>query len=145
MNPKHLGLFLVIAAAVLSASACGGGGSSSSTATVTTVPTTASKPVNEAGRTYTPLKPKGQIVHVQEGIPNDKAIRLSTKRVHTGLVSFVIVNESDQDHGFAINGKESPVLGLEETAILTVNFTHPGKYEYISTLGGDPGILVVTK
>jgi hypothetical protein len=144
MSPRRLALPVLVAAAVLSSSACGGG-SSSSTATVTTVPTTASKPVNEAGRSYTPIKPKGQIVHVQEGIPNDKSIVLSTKRVHTGLVSFLIVNESDVDHGFAINGKESPVLGVGETAILTVNFTHPGKYEYISTLGGDPGILVVTK
>ena len=143
MNAKHLGLLALVTAAVLAASACGGGGSS--TTTVTTVPTTASKPVNEAGRSYTPVKPRGQVVHVQEGIPNDKSIVLSTKRVHTGLVSFVIVNLSDEDHGFAINGKESQVLGLEETAVLTVNFTHPGKYEYISTLGGDPGILVVTK
>jgi hypothetical protein len=142
MNAKHLGLLLLVAATVLGASACGGG---SSTATVSTVPTTASKPVNEAGRSYTPVKPKGQVVHVQEGIPNGKSIVLSTKRVHTGLVSFVIVNLSDEDHGFAINGKESQVLGLEETAVLTVNFTHPGKYEYISTLGGDPGFLVVTK
>ncbi len=144
MNARHLGLLILLSATVLSASACGGGSSSATGDATTTVPTTASKPINEAGRTYTPVKPKGQVVHVTEGIPADTSIKLSTKRVHKGVVTFVVINESDVDHGFAINGKETPALGVEETALLTVTFKKPGKYEYISTLGGDPGILVVT-
>ena len=144
MNARHLGLLILLCVAVLSASACGSGSSSATSDATTTVPTTASAPVNEAGRTYKPVQVKGQVVHVTEGIPEQKSITLSTKRVHKGVVTFVVVNQSDVDHGFAINGKETPVLGVGETAALTVTFKKAGKYEYISTLGGDPGILVVT-
>jgi hypothetical protein len=144
---RPAGFLCVVGLMALSVSACGGGGSKSGSQSVaqTTSTTTTSTAVNEAGRTYKPIPVRGQVVKVEEGVPDDNSMTITPDHVKTGLVTFEVINETSIAHDFEIAGKRTPVLGESETAVLTVNFTKPGNYSYSSRMGEEPGTFRVTR
>ena len=52
-----------------------------------------------------------------------------------GVVNFHLINDGDVTHDFSIAGQKTPVVGPGGTATLTVNFSQPGNYGYICTVG----------
>jgi DNA-binding beta-propeller fold protein YncE len=54
--------------------------------------------------------------------------------VPTGRVVFTIVNDGQEQHDFSILGKTTPTIRSMGTATLTVDFTAPGRYGFLSTL-----------
>jgi quinohemoprotein ethanol dehydrogenase len=74
---------------------------------------------------------------------------LSTQTVHTGTVTFKLVNNGGIPHDMRINGKQSPNIDPGGTFSLKVTFTKPGNYPYLCTLPGHAeagmkGVLKVT-
>ena len=92
----------------------------------------------------------GQTVRVVAGRPLEFAFSLSTDRVHTGAVTFLVANAGRIPHDFSINGRNTPSLRPGGHAKITVWFAAPGVYEYVCTLlghamAGMVGDLVVTR
>jgi plastocyanin len=52
-----------------------------------------------------------------------------------GVVNFHFVNDGDVSHDFSIAGQKTPIIDHGQTATLTVNFSQPGNYGYICTVG----------
>jgi DNA-binding beta-propeller fold protein YncE len=59
---------------------------------------------------------------------------LSRTSIPTGTAVFTIVNDGQEQHDFSINGKTTPAIKSMQSATLTVDFTEPGRYGYISTV-----------
>jgi uncharacterized cupredoxin-like copper-binding protein len=91
---------------------------------------------------------KGATVNVSINPPNEFSFKLSTKSVKTGAVTFKITNNGNLPHDFKVCssnkggtatscvGKVTPLINPMSTGKLTVNFTKPGKYEYLCTDSG---------
>jgi plastocyanin len=74
---------------------------------------------------------------------------LSQNSAPVGTVVFTFVNDGDVGHDFQIAGKSTPVINHGETATLTVDFTKPGTYPYLCSVGehaiyGMQGVFTVT-
>jgi plastocyanin len=74
---------------------------------------------------------------------------LSQNSAPVGTVVFTFVNDGDVGHDFQIAGKSTPVIAHGETATLTVDFTKPGTYPYLCSVGehaiyGMQGVFTVT-
>jgi uncharacterized cupredoxin-like copper-binding protein len=92
----------------------------------------------------------GQTVLVVAGRPLEFAFSLSTDRVHTGAVTFLVENDGRIPHDFAIRGRSTPSIPPGGRARVTVAFAEPGVYEYVCTvpghaMAGMEGDLVVTQ
>ncbi|MHB8643579.1 MAG: hypothetical protein ACYDA3_11935 [Gaiellaceae bacterium] len=85
----------------------------------------------------------GVSVHVTEW-----QFTVSPASVPTGTVVFTVVNDGNFVHDFTIDGHTTPALGAGESATLTMTFTQPGLYGYMSTLDDADremnGVLTVT-
>jgi plastocyanin len=73
---------------------------------------------------------------------------LSQSEVPVGRVVFTVINDGDETHDFQIAGSKTPLLARGQRATLTVNFTQPGSFNYICTVGehainGMTGFLAV--
>jgi uncharacterized cupredoxin-like copper-binding protein len=91
-----------------------------------------------------------QTVLVVAGRPLEFAFSLSTDRVHTGAVMFLVENDGRIPHDFAIRGRSTPSIPPGGRARVTVAFAEPGVYEYVCTvpghaMAGMDGDLVVTQ
>jgi uncharacterized cupredoxin-like copper-binding protein len=78
----------------------------------------------------------------------DFSFALSTRVVHSGRVTFVIRNDGQTDHDFAIAGHRSAVISPGQTTRLTVMLKH-GRYPYRCTVDshaqlGMKGVLRAT-
>jgi len=82
------------------------------------------------GFSVAPGSPRETQVSVHE---SEWKIVLSTNTVPVGTVVFTVTNDGAELHDFSILGRTTPPLGPGQTATLTVTFTQPGKYEYVST------------
>jgi plastocyanin len=92
----------------------------------------------------------GQTVRVVAGRPLEFAFSLSTDRVHTGAVTFLVVNAGRIPHDFWIRGHGTPSIPPGGRARITVGFAEPGVYEYADTIlghamAGMEGNLTVTE
>src|SRR6476646_10271532 len=52
-----------------------------------------------------------------------------------GVVNFHFVNDGDVGHDFSIAGQKTPIIEKGQTATLSINFSQPGNYGYICTVG----------
>jgi uncharacterized cupredoxin-like copper-binding protein len=52
-----------------------------------------------------------------------------------GIVNFHFINDGDVGHDFSIAGQKTPIIEKGQTATLSVNFSQPGNYGYICTVG----------
>lgn len=52
-----------------------------------------------------------------------------------GIVNFHFINDGDVSHDFSIAGQKTPIIDKGQTATLSVNFSQPGNYGYICTVG----------
>jgi uncharacterized cupredoxin-like copper-binding protein len=91
-----------------------------------------------------------QTVRVVAGQPLEFAFSLSTDRVHTGAVTFLVENAGRIPHDFAIRGRSTPPIPPGGRARVTVAFAEPGVYEYVCTvighaMAGMEGDLVVSR
>jgi DNA-binding beta-propeller fold protein YncE/plastocyanin len=98
-----------------------------------------------SGVAAAPNRPSDTAVSVHA---KDWQFAVSPGSVPTGTVFFTVVNDGNFVHDFAINGHATPALGAGESATLTVTFTQPGPYEYMSTRDDTDremnGVLTVT-
>src|SRR5260221_13928660 len=98
-----------------------------------------------AGVAAAPNRPADTAVSVHAV---DWQFTVSPDSVPTGTVVFTVVNDGNFVHDFSINGHTTPPLGAGESATLTVTFTQPGPYEYMSTRDDADremnGVLTVT-
>jgi plastocyanin len=60
---------------------------------------------------------------------------LSTMSAPVGTVVFHVTNQGDLGHDFAIAGQKTAILEKGQSANLTVNFSQPGGYNYLCTVG----------
>jgi uncharacterized cupredoxin-like copper-binding protein len=60
---------------------------------------------------------------------------LSTMTAPVGTVVFHVTNDGDLGHDFAIAGQKTAILEKGQSADLTVNFTQPGGYNFLCTVG----------
>jgi plastocyanin len=60
---------------------------------------------------------------------------LSSQSAPVGTVVFHVTNDGDVGHDFQIAGQTTPVIEKGQTATLTVNFTSPGQYNYLCSVG----------
>jgi plastocyanin len=75
---------------------------------------------------------------------------LSARSVHTGLVTFRLVNRGRVGHDFKIAGRKSPVIAPGKRGLLRVTFRKAGRYAYLCTVPGHAaagmkGVLKVTR
>lgn len=84
----------------------------------------ASLAASEALNTATPVT-----VHVTEW-----QFTLSRYTVPTGTVVFTIFNDGQETHDFSILGTTTPAIKSMQSATLTIDFTEPGRYGYLSTV-----------
>ena len=80
-------------------------------------------------------KPQATSVTVTEGTP-EFSIKLSTKSVKAGPVTFKVTNKGNLPHDFSIGGKKTALLQSGKTAKLIVTFAKAGKYQYMCTVSG---------
>ena len=52
-----------------------------------------------------------------------------------GVVNFHLINDGDVSHDFSIAGQKTPIIDKGQTATLSVNFSQPGNFGYICTVG----------
>jgi plastocyanin len=74
------------------------------------------------------------------------------KTFKVGKVSFAIKNVGDEVHDFKVQGKspKSRFLAANGKQTITINFTKPGKYQYLCTIGehaikGMQGVLTIKR
>jgi plastocyanin len=60
---------------------------------------------------------------------------LSAPSAPVGTVVFHVTNDGDLGHDFAIAGQRTAILEKGQSANLTVNFSQPGGYNYLCTVG----------
>jgi uncharacterized cupredoxin-like copper-binding protein len=60
---------------------------------------------------------------------------LSAGSAPAGTVVFHVTNDGDLGHDFAIAGQKTAILEKGQSANLTVNFSQPGGYNYLCTVG----------
>jgi uncharacterized cupredoxin-like copper-binding protein len=80
-------------------------------------------------------KPQATTVTVTEGKPAEFAIKLSTKTVKAGSVTFKVTNSGNLPHDFKIGGKKTALLSPGKSATLTVTLK-AGKAAYDCTVSG---------
>jgi plastocyanin len=83
---------------------------------------------------------------------SEYAFALPKKTFKVGKVTFAISNKGDEVHDFKVNGKtpKSRFLAAGGKQTLTINFTKPGKYQYLCTIGehaikGMQGVLTIKR
>ena len=64
------------------------------------------------------------------------AFALSTKTVHRGAVTFLVVNDGERAHDFKIAGKRTALIAPGQSARLTITLLKPGSYAYYCTVAG---------
>jgi plastocyanin len=74
------------------------------------------------------------------------------KTFKVGKVTFALANTGDEVHDFKVNGKtpKSRFLAAGAKQTITINFTKPGRYQYLCTIGehaikGMQGVLTIKK
>jgi plastocyanin len=77
---------------------------------------------------------------------------MAKKTFKVGKVTFTLVNKGSEVHDFKVNGKtpKSRFLAGGQRQTFTINFTKPGRYQYLCTIGehaikGMQGVLVIKK
>ena len=77
---------------------------------------------------------------------------LPKKTFKVGKVSFALTNKGDEVHDFKVQGKtpKSRFLAAGGKQTITINFTKPGKYQYLCTIGehalkGMQGVLTIKR
>jgi len=73
---------------------------------------------------------------VAAGSPAEFAFKLSTLTVRRGVVTFVVKNDGQLPHDFAIAGKQTKLLQPGKSQALKVTFTKAGSYPYRCTVSG---------
>jgi uncharacterized cupredoxin-like copper-binding protein len=79
-------------------------------------------------------RPQATTVTVTEGVP-EFAIKVSTKTVKAGKVTFKVTNKGNLPHDFAIGGKKTKLLSPGASATLTVTLKK-GKAAYECKVSG---------
>ena len=74
------------------------------------------------------------------------------KTFKVGKVSFTLINRGTEVHDFKVQGKtpKSRFLTGGQRQTFTINFTKPGRYQYLCTIGehaikGMQGVLIIKK
>jgi plastocyanin len=77
---------------------------------------------------------------------------MTKKTFKVGKVSFTFQNKGTEVHDFKVVGKtpKSRFLAAGQKQTFTINFTKPGRYQYLCTIGehaikGMQGVLIVKK
>jgi nitrite reductase (NO-forming) len=77
---------------------------------------------------------KATTVTVTEGTP-EFAIKVSTKSVKAGVVTFKVTNKGNLPHDFKIGNKKTPLLQSGKSATIKVTLKK-GKAAYLCTVSG---------
>jgi uncharacterized cupredoxin-like copper-binding protein len=80
-------------------------------------------------------KQQATTVTVTEGSPAEFAIKVSTKSVKAGAVTFKVANKGNLPHDFQIGGKKTKLISPGGSASLTVTLK-AGKATYMCTVSG---------
>ena len=75
-------------------------------------------------------------VEVVAGKPLEFSFVLSTRRLRTGWVTFLVTNEGRIAHNFAIDARATRLIEPGGSASLTVDLRRPGTYNYRCTVPG---------